>query len=60
MGSLVKIGGGPEAVKPPSFKWVNTVLGNLKKSVLGTYHGVGPNLGAKETVTALRAALLIA
>lgn len=34
------LGGGPEAVKHPSFKWVNTVLGNLKNSLRGTYHGV--------------------
>ena len=25
----------------PSFKWVNTVLGNIKTSLSGTYHAFG-------------------
>ncbi|MCP4117743.1 MAG: IS1595 family transposase [Desulfobacteraceae bacterium] len=33
------LGGGQEAVEHPSFKWVNTILGNLKNSLRGTYHG---------------------
>ena len=32
------VGSGKEAVKNPSFKWVNTILGNLKNSLRGTYH----------------------
>jgi transposase-like protein len=31
-------GGGRQAAKHPSFRWVNTVLGNLKTSIKGTYH----------------------
>lgn len=32
------MGGGREAVKHPAFRWVNTLLGNLKTSISGTYH----------------------
>ncbi len=32
------VGRGKEAVEHPSFKWVNTILGNLKNSLRGTYH----------------------
>lgn len=32
------IGGGKQAVEHPAFKWVNTVLGNVKNSLKGTYH----------------------
>ena len=32
------VGGGKQAVKHPSFRWVNTVLGNVKNSLKGTYH----------------------
>jgi len=31
------VGGGKQAVKHPSFKWVNTILGNVKNSLKGTY-----------------------
>jgi transposase-like protein len=34
------IGSGPRAVEPPEFLWVNTVLGNLKTTLRGTYHAV--------------------
>ena len=32
------VGGGKKAVEHPSFKWVNTILGNLKNSLRGTFH----------------------
>lgn len=32
------VGGGRNAVEHPAFKWVNTVLGNVKNSLRGTYH----------------------
>jgi hypothetical protein len=35
------VGGGKQAVKHPAFKWVNTVLGNIKNSLKGTYHSFG-------------------
>jgi hypothetical protein len=31
------VGGGKQAVNHPSFKWVNTILGNVKNSLKGTY-----------------------
>jgi transposase-like protein len=34
-------GGGAASVKHPSFRAVNTVLGNLKTSLAGTYHAFG-------------------
>ena len=33
-------GSGRSAVQMPRFKWVNTVLGNLKTSLNGTYHSI--------------------
>ena len=33
-------GGGRKAAQSPAFKWVNTVLGNLKNSLRGTYHAI--------------------
>ena len=33
-------GGGKQAVEHPAFKWVNTVLGNVKNSLKGTYHAI--------------------
>jgi transposase-like protein len=33
-------GGGPASVELPEFKWVNTVIGNVKNSIRGTYHSV--------------------
>ena len=32
------VGGGKQAVEHPAFKWVNTILGNVKNSLRGTYH----------------------
>lgn len=31
-------GGGPRSVTLPAFRWVNTLLGNLKTALSGTYH----------------------
>ena len=33
-------GGGRKSAQSPAFKWVNTVLGNLKNSLRGTYHAI--------------------
>ena len=33
-------GGGPESVKLPYFKWVNTMIGNVKNAMHGTYHAI--------------------
>jgi len=35
-------GGGPASVEEPEFHWVNTMLGNLKNALRGTYHAVRP------------------
>lgn len=34
------VGSGRDSVKLPQFKWVNTMLGNLKMSINGTYHSI--------------------
>jgi transposase-like protein len=34
------VGHGRQAVKRPEFHWVNTMLGNLKTSLNGTYHAI--------------------
>ncbi len=36
----VVTGGGPASVKNPQFLWVNTLLGNVKNAIHGTYHAV--------------------
>jgi len=36
----IKTGGGAKAAKKPAFKWVNTVLGNIKSFLTGTYRAV--------------------
>ncbi len=36
----VKTGGGAKAAKKPAFKWVNTILGNIKSSLTGTYRAI--------------------
>ena len=33
-------GGGPDSVKKAQFVWVNTMIGNVKNSILGTYHTI--------------------
>jgi ribosomal protein L37AE/L43A len=35
-----RTGGGVGATKKPAFKWVNTVLGNIKSALVGTYRAV--------------------
>jgi hypothetical protein len=35
-------GGGPDSVKRTEFLWVNTILGNLKTALRGTYHAIRP------------------
>jgi len=37
-------GGGPDSVKIPEFKWVNTVISNVKRSLNGTYHAISKNI----------------
>lgn len=34
------VGGGKQSVQRPEFRWVNTMLGNLKTSLNGTYHSI--------------------
>lgn len=34
------VGGGKKAANHPAFKWVNTVIGNVKNSIKGTYHAI--------------------
>src|SRR5208337_2571348 len=36
----IKTGGGAKAAQKPAFKWVNTVLGNIKSALTGTYRAV--------------------
>lgn len=36
----IKTGGGPDSVNIPEFKWVNTMIGNIKNSIRGTYHAI--------------------
>ncbi len=36
----IKTGGGSKAAQKPQFKWVNTVLGNIKAAMVGTYRAV--------------------
>ena len=33
-------GGGPDCVELPYFKWVNTMISNVKNSMHGTYHAI--------------------
>jgi len=34
-------GGGPQSVKHEELTWVNTMIGNVKRAINGTYHKVG-------------------
>ena len=36
-------GGGPECVALEEFTWVNTMIGNVKNAMAGTYHSVSKN-----------------
>jgi transposase-like protein len=33
-------GGGPASMELPEFHWVNTILGNVKNAIHGTYHAI--------------------
>jgi hypothetical protein len=33
-------GVGQQAARHPQFRWVNTLLGNLKTAITGTYHAI--------------------
>lgn len=42
----IATGGGPASVERQEFTWVNTLLGNVKNSLHGTYHAIhGKHLG---------------
>jgi hypothetical protein len=32
--------GGPQSVEIPEFKWVNTIIGNVKTALHGTFHAI--------------------
>jgi ribosomal protein L37AE/L43A/transposase-like protein len=36
----IKTGGGAASARKPVFKWVNTALGNIKASIVGTYRSI--------------------
>ena len=36
------VGSGRAAVERPEFRWVNTILGNIKTALRGTYHAIRP------------------
>lgn len=38
--TVIITGGGPASVKIPEFKWVNTIIGNVKNSLRGTFHAI--------------------
>lgn len=38
----VVTGGGPSSVTLETFTWVNTLIGNVKNAVTGTYHAIAP------------------
>jgi len=33
-------GGGRASVENPAFNWINTLLGNVKNAITGTYHAI--------------------
>jgi transposase-like protein len=35
-------GGGPHSVTREEFAWVNTLIGNVKRAINGTYHAINP------------------
>lgn len=35
-------GGGPDSVGKEEFTWVNTMIGNVKNAMIGTYHAINP------------------
>jgi hypothetical protein len=38
--TVIITGGGPESVKIPEFNWVNTIIGNVKNALRGTFHAI--------------------
>jgi hypothetical protein len=38
--TAIVTGSGRKAAKTPTFKWVNTALGNIKAAIMGTYRAV--------------------
>ena len=38
----VVLGSGRAAVERPEFRWMNTILGNIKNALRGTYHAIRP------------------
>ncbi len=40
--SSIVTGGGPASVTNETFTWVNTMIGNVKNSITGTYHAINP------------------
>src|SRR5277367_3253154 len=36
----IKTGSGSASARTPAFKWVNTALGNIKASIVGTYRSI--------------------
>ena len=39
---IIVTGGGSKSAKIPEFLWVNTVLGNVKTAIQGSYHAINP------------------
>jgi hypothetical protein len=37
---IIVTGGGPDSVTKQEFAWVNTIIGNVKRSINGTYHAI--------------------
>jgi transposase-like protein len=35
-------GGGPHSVTKEEFTWINTLIGNVKNAITGTYHAINP------------------
>jgi len=35
-------GGGPDSVTREEFTWINTLIGNVKNAITGTYHAINP------------------
>lgn len=38
--TAIVTGGGPKSIAIPEFKWVNTIIGNVKKALHGTFHAI--------------------
>jgi len=40
--TAIVTGGGPQSVTREEFTWVNTMIGNVKNAIHGTYHAINP------------------